>query len=76
MRKTNKGKKKKKCVCVCVCVCETRQNVLGIGTLLSEFDLWSKPLIPAYSLAWKRIPKRYLNFSNVPPKRAKRRTIL
>lgn len=41
-----------------------------------QFDLWSKPLMPAYSLAWKRIPKRYLNFPNAPRKRAKRRTIL
>lgn len=41
-----------------------------------QFDLRSKPLMPAYSLAWKRIPKRYLNFPNAPRKRAKRRTVL
>jgi len=71
------------CVCMCVCVCE-RENCKkkmerkGAKRLRRyfQFDLWSKPLMPAYSLAWKKIPKRYLNFSNAPRKRAKRRTIL
>lgn len=55
-----------------------RMERKGAGTLRRyfQFDLWSKPLMPAYSLAWKRIPKRYLNFPNAPRKRAKRRTIL
>lgn len=55
-----------------------RMERKGAGTLRRYFqlDLWSKPLMPAYSLAWKRIPKRYLNFPNAPRKRAKRRTIL
>lgn len=54
-----------------------RMERKGAGTLRRyfQFDLWSKPLMPAYSLAWKRIPKRYLNFPNAPRKRAKCRTI-
>ena len=58
--------------------CKKKMERKGAGRLRRyfQFDLWSKPLMPAYSLAWKRIPKRYLNFPNAPRKRAKRRTIL